>query len=59
MNEKKFDDIIKGKMDNLITGDSDESWSAFESKWNAANENTDIEIQTLDSLIKNKITDKE
>jgi hypothetical protein len=55
MNEKKFDDIIKGKMDNLITGDSDESWSAFESKWNAASVNADLEVRDFDSLIKNKI----
>jgi hypothetical protein len=55
MNEKKFDDIIKGKMDNLMAGDGEESWSAFESKWDAASENTDIDTQTFDRLIKNKV----
>jgi len=55
MNEKKFDDIIKGKIDNLITGNSNESWAAFESKWDAANSNSDSENQAFDSLIKNKM----
>jgi hypothetical protein len=55
MNEKKFDDIIKGKIDNLVTGNSDESWSAFESKWDAANVNSESENQEFDSLVRSKM----
>lgn len=55
MNEKKFDDIIKGKLDNFNTGNSDESWSAFESKWDAANVNSESENKEFDSLVRSKM----
>lgn len=55
MNNKKFDHIIKEKMDHLITESNIDGWSKFESKWNELNINNTGEDLKFDTLIKKKV----
>ena len=55
MNNKKFDHIIKDKMNHLITESNIDGWSKFESKWNELNVNKTGEDLKFDTLIKKKV----
>lgn len=55
MNEKKFDDLVKGKLSDLRAEDSGGDWNMFESKWDAENRNTEISDEVFDEVLKNKI----
>jgi len=55
MNNKKFDHIIKEKMDHLITDSNIDGWSKFESKWNELNLHNIGDDRKFDAQIKKKV----
>jgi FKBP-type peptidyl-prolyl cis-trans isomerase len=55
MSEEKFDDIIKGKLNNLTSPEVKDVWAAFEAKLNSTDNDINQNDQQFDKIVKDQL----